>query len=124
MVDNPLRNGGSKKKPATVDELPEVVGNPRREALEKMRAIVKRALPGVVESIKWGQPVYEYRGSNVICFMIYDDHVNFGLFMGAKLKPKRLEGTGKGLRHVKVTRPDDVDEREFTRLAKGAAKLV
>jgi hypothetical protein len=34
--------------------------------------------------------------------MIYKDHVNLEFFQGAKMKSKRLESIGRGLRHVKV----------------------
>ena len=85
---------------------------------------MKKALPQAVETVKWGQPVYTANGKNIICLMLFDDHVNFGLFMGARLKSKRLEGTGKGLRHVKLYEMSDVDEKELTRLAREAAALV
>ena len=50
--------------------------------------------------------------------------MDFGFFMGAKLKSELLEGTGKGLRHIKVKTQEDIDETEFGRLLKDAAKLV
>jgi hypothetical protein len=56
--------------------------------------------------------------------VLFEDHINYGLFMGARLNSKRLEGTGKGLRHVKVYEMKDVDEEEFARLARDAAKLA
>src|ERR1700722_13099092 len=109
---------------ARVDELVGELGSRQREIVEKMRAIVKETLPQVVESVKWGHPVYVYKGKNIITFMFFDDHINYGLFMGAHLKSERLEGTGKGLRHVKVYGMRDVDEKEFSRLARDAAKLA
>jgi hypothetical protein len=111
-------------KDSSVPELISSLGGPRKEMLERMRAVVRRTLPEATETVKWGQPVYSLWGKNIICFMIYDDHVNFGLFMGARLKAARLEGTGKGLRHVKVYTIGDIDEKEFSRLARDAAKLV
>jgi hypothetical protein len=56
--------------------------------------------------------------------MIYSDHVNLGFSMGAKMKSKRLEGTGEGLRHVKVRRLADIDEKELARLLKEAVSLA
>lgn len=47
-----------------------------------------------------------------------------GFFVGAKLKSKKLEGTEKGLRHVKVRSKADIDEAEFSRLLKKAAALA
>ncbi len=123
IILGPIIGDGVKARP-TVPELIDALGSPRREALDKMRRIVRKTLPEAVESVKWGQPVYTLKETNIICFMLYEDHVNFGLFMGAKLRSERLEGTGKGLRHVKVFGVEDVDEKEFSRLAREAAKLV
>jgi hypothetical protein len=109
---------------AAVDEFVVGLGSPQKEVVEKLRAIVKEALPQAVESVKWDHPVYVYRGKNIIAFMVYDDHVNYGLFSGARLKSERLEGTGKGLRHVKVYGMKDIDEKEFARLARDAAKMA
>jgi|GEM_PF-3295666 hypothetical protein len=99
------------------------LGSSNREIVERMRGIVKKALPQAVEPVKWRQPVYSFNGRNIICFMLFDDYVNFGLFIGARLKSKRLEGTGKGLGHVKLYEVRDVDEKEFARLAKEVAAL-
>jgi hypothetical protein len=114
----------AREEPATAEQLVGGLGSPRREIVERMRGIVKKAVPEAVELVKWAQPVYAYKGRNIICFMLFDDHVNFGLFMGAQLESKRLEGTGKGLRHIKVYGMKDVDEKEFARLARDAAALV
>ncbi|MDA4134811.1 MAG: DUF1801 domain-containing protein [Thaumarchaeota archaeon] len=114
----------AKKEGQTVEALVGGLESPNREIVERMRGIVERALPHAVESLKWGQPVYSVKGRNNIRIMLFEDHVNFGLFMGAQLRSKRLEGTGKGLRHVKVYEMDDVDEKKFTRLARGAAALA
>ena len=109
---------------ARIDELVGGLSSQQREIVGKLRAIVKETLPQAVESVKWGHPVYVYKGKNIITLMFFDDHTNYGLFMGARLKSERLEGTGKGLRHVKVYGVKDVDEKEFSRLAMDAAKLA
>jgi hypothetical protein len=111
-------------EPATVEEFVDRLDGPQKEIVEKIRAIVKGTLPQAVETVKWGQPVYVHKGKNIITIMVFDDHVNYGLFMGARLKSERLEGTGKGLRHVKVYGTKDVDEKEFARLAGDAAELA
>ncbi|MDA4113336.1 MAG: DUF1801 domain-containing protein [Thaumarchaeota archaeon] len=111
-------------EPATVEEFVDGLDGPQKEIVEKIRAIVKRTLPQAVETMKWRQPVYVYDGKNIITIMVFEDHINYGLFMGARMKSERLEGTGKGLRHVKVYETKDVDEKEFARLAGDAAELA
>ena len=116
--------GVVKKEPTTVDDLLDGLQTAQREIVVKMRKVVRKTLPDALESVKWGQPVYSLRGKNIICFMMYDDHVNYGLFMGARLRSRRLEGTGKGLRHLKLYKKEDVDEQILAELAREAASLV
>lgn len=107
-----------------IDELLKGV-DPRLGTLSRsLRALIKKSIPEAVEQVKWGNPTYVVNGKNVACIMHYKDHVNLGFFMGAKLKSKRLEGTGKGLRHVKLRRKADIDERGLGRLLKEAAAFV
>ena len=107
-----------------VDELLKDVDSELRPLTQALREVIKRALPTAIEQVKWGNPVYSVNGKNVACIMRYSDHVNLGFFLGSKLKSKRLEGTGKGLRHIKVWDKSDVDESEFGRLLRNAARLV
>lgn len=91
---------------------------------EKFRSIVSKTLPDAVETVKWGNIMSVYNGQNLSWFLFYKDHADFGFFKGAQLKSKLLEGTGKGLRHIKVRSMKDVDEAEFVRLLKDASKLT
>ena len=91
---------------------------------EGVRKVIRKAAPEMHESVKWGNPTYATKGKNTACIMVYKDHVNLGFFQGAKMKSKRLEGTGKGLRHVKVRKLGDIDEKEFSRLLREAVTLA
>jgi hypothetical protein len=108
----------------TVDQLLEEADPPMRALANQLRRIIRKALPKSQELVKWGNPTYLVDGKNVVWIMVYRDHVNLGFFQGAKMKLTRLEGTGKGLRHVKVRRPGEIDEKEFTRLLVQAAVLA
>jgi len=77
-----------------------------------------------METVKWGNITYLLDDRKIAWILFYRDHVDLGFFAGAKLHSKRLEGTGKGLRHVKIRNQDDMDELEFTRLLKEAARTV
>ncbi|TLY10597.1 MAG: DUF1801 domain-containing protein [Thaumarchaeota archaeon] len=83
-----------------IDQLLKTYDPRVRELAQKLRRLVKKTLPGAAETVKWGNPVY------------------------MKLDSKLLEGTGKGIRHIKVRNEDDIKEAEFVRLLKEAAKLV
>lgn len=111
-------------KAKTVDAIMNVLDPRRRKIAEKLRALVKRTLPDAVETVKWGNMTYLLDGKNLSWLIVYKEHLDLGFFMGAKLKSKRLEGTGKDLRHIKVSALSDIDETEFARLLKDAQKLL
>ena len=99
--------------------------NPKTRGLaQRLRKLVQKTLPTVTEVVKWGNPTYMVDGKNVAWMLLYRDHVDLGFFQGASLKSARLEGTGKGLRHLKVYRNDDVDEVEFASLLKRGEALA
>ena len=107
-----------------VDQLLKTYDPHVRELAQKLRRLVKKTLPGAAETVKWGIPVYILDGKNLAWIVGYKDHADLGFFVGAKLDSKLLEGTGKGIRHIKVRNEDDIKEAEFVRLLKEAAKLV
>lgn len=74
-----------------------------REIAQALRMLVRRSAPELREVLKWSNPVWVGNG-NVICLMLYEHHVNLGFFRGAEMVSRFsiIEGTGKGLRHVKV----------------------
>jgi len=115
-----------KKASNDVDAWVKALDPRMRELAQRLRAIIKKAPPNAVKTVKWGAPTYVVKGKNTVAIHDYKDHLNLEFFMGAKLKSKLLEGTGKGLRHIKIRTVDDIEksEIEFTRLLKEAEKLV
>ncbi len=57
--------------------------------------------------------------------MLYADHINLGFFRGAELLSRFpvLEGTGKGLRHVKVHTIAEARRPVIRRVVRAAALL-
>ena len=107
--------------------LQEILGklNPeQKETVEKLRSLTKTALPNVVEIIKWGNITYILGENNLSWILIYSDHVDYGFFKGAELNSQSLEGTGKELRHIRISTDKSLDEKEILRLLKEAAKLT
>jgi uncharacterized protein YdhG (YjbR/CyaY superfamily) len=49
------------KRPKTVAEYISSAPKPLRARLRTIRALVRAAAPGSVESLKWGSPAYSYR---------------------------------------------------------------
>ena len=107
-----------------MDHLLATVDPEMRVLAQQLRRVVREALPNSDELVKWGNPTYLVKGKNVAWIMVYNDHVNLGFFQGARMRSKRLEGTGKGLRHVKVRKSEDIDQKELARLLRKAAALA
>ena len=95
----------------------------QKEIVEKLRFLTKAALPDVVETIKWGNITYLLGENNLAWILIYNDHVDYGFFRGAELNSPSLEGTGKGLRHIRIKDKKSLNEKEIMRLLQEAAKL-
>lgn len=100
------------------------LGPPIRKLAQGVREVVKDAIPEAQKRVKEGNPTYIIKGKNVVNIVHFGDHVNLGFFLGAKLKSKWLEGTGKGLRHIKVKTVEDIDKKEFARLLKEVISLA
>ena len=86
-----------------------------RQICEMLRNMIFVAGPGLKESIKWGNPVYEKRGK-IFYLSANDRYVSLGFFTGARLTDPegRIEGTGKSMRHVKVKALEDIDMDRFS----------
>ncbi|MCI4318971.1 MAG: DUF1801 domain-containing protein [Thermoplasmata archaeon] len=97
---------------------------PMRTIAQALQSKIRRTAPELRETLMWQNPVWRGR-KPVLCLMLYDDHVNLGLFHGAKLttKYRRLEGTGKGMRHMKVRSVDEAKDPTLAGLIRDAVKL-
>ncbi|WP_426700076.1 DUF1801 domain-containing protein [Rhodanobacter sp. Col0626] len=108
---------------ARIDQL----GGWRGETLARVRALIKRALPDVVEEWKWrGVPVWYHAG--MICTgEAYKDHVKMTFAKGASLDDPSglfnasLEGNAR--RAIDIHEHEKVDEKALMALIRAAAAL-
>ncbi len=114
----------AKDRGGTVADYLAGLGGWQRAVAGRLRTLVKGAAPDAVESIKWGQPVFEVNGP--FCYLrAFSTSVNFGFWRGADLAdPHRLlQGTGGKMRHVKLSGPGDLDAAALRSLVKQAVAL-
>jgi hypothetical protein len=92
--------------------------------LRALRGFVRRAAPKLEESVKWGNGCWVKGGAPVSYAYSAEDHVQFGFFRGAALSDPRglLEGKGQYVRHVKLRRPADLDEKALGALLRQALR--
>jgi hypothetical protein len=99
----------------------------RGKTLAHVRALIKQAIPEVVEEWKWrGVPVWEHDG--IICTgETYKSVVKLTFAKGASLKdPKGLFNSsleGNTRRAIDIHEGDEIDEKAFKTLIRAAAAL-
>jgi len=91
--------------------------------IRTLRRFVKHAAPQLVESVKWGNGVWVKGTAPVSYVYSAPDHVQFGFFRGAKLKDPKglLRGKGAYVRHVRLTKTAEIDEKALRTLLKQAS---
>jgi hypothetical protein len=130
------------KKYASFDDYLDDQPPKNRSIIRALRRFVKRAEPGLEESVKWGNGCWvkgkktkekepkpkvskeKVKKAPVAYVYSAPDHVQFGFLNGSALKDPKgiLEGNGQYVRHVKVRKPSDIDEPAFKEFLRQAAR--
>ena len=122
-----------KKSPATgespsklIDARIEELGDWRGNTLSRLRGLIRRADPDVVEEWKWGVPVWSHDG--IICTgETYKSVVKLTFARGAALKdPARLFNSsleGNTRRAIDVREGETIDEEALEVLVRAGAAL-
>lgn len=123
----PKRTGGADAPARLIDAKIESLGDWRGETLARIRALVKKAIPGVVEEWKWrGVPVW-YRDGMICTGETYKDHVKMTFAKGARLDdPKRLFNAsldGNVRRAIDFREGDAIEADALMALLRAAAAL-
>jgi hypothetical protein len=95
-----------------------------RAIIRALRLFVKRVEPGLEESVKWGNGCW-VKGKVPISY-VYSapDHVQFGFIRGSALKDPEglLVGNGQYVRHVKIRKTSEIDEKVLKGFLREAAR--
>ena len=97
----------------------------QRAILETLRKLIDEAAPQAQSSIKWGMPFYTLEGTMMCALSAHKSHVNLILAgpPGAFKDPQgRLEGKGKGGRHLKLRTVEDLPKAAVRAWLRTAAK--
>lgn len=113
--------------PTLIDQKIAELGDWRGETLAHVRALIKRAVPDVVETWKWrGVPVWEMNG--IICTgETYKSVVKLTFSKGASLPdPQKLFNAsleGNARRAIDISQGAAIDEEALMELVREAARL-
>ena len=112
------------------DEIVSSVSPHARQLAERARTLIQTVYPAVVE-VPWprqrviGYGVGPKKMSEHFCYLsVSKDHINVGFMYGAELPDpeKLLEGSGKLLRHVRITQPDQLSNPALRELIEVASR--
>lgn len=95
-----------------------------RVIIRALRRFVKRAEPGLVEAVKWGNGVWVRAKRPVAYVYSATGYVQFGFFNGAALRDSEglLEGKGQYVRHAKIHNASALRKPAYKALLKQAAR--
>ena len=86
------------------------------EGLDYLKSIINKA--PLEETVKWGAPVYTYKGKNVLGVMGFKDYFALWFYKGVFLKDEAevlvnasAEGTTKSLRQWRFASKDEINEK-------------
>jgi hypothetical protein len=92
----------------------------------QVRDIFLSADKKITESIRWRQLTFSYKSDIAFIYTFPKvDYMNLGFMKAVQLSdPKKLfEGTGKGMRHIKLRTEKDISARQIKAWAKEAMKI-
>jgi len=95
-----------------------------RSIIRALRTFVKRVAPQLQESVKWGNGCWLDGKTPVAYVYSAPDHVHFGFVRGSALKDPKglLQGNSQYVRHIKVFKRAEINERAFGALLRQAMK--
>lgn len=98
----------------------------QREMARAVHGTVLAAQPSFSPTVKWGNLVYMHSGSNLLALMPHKSHLNLQVFNGAALAQRfpQLEGTGKGLRHLKLRYRQEADPDLIAALVNASVEIA
>jgi hypothetical protein len=90
--------------------------------VRELDALVRRAAPSLVASLKWGNLTYHH-ARNVCALVAHRRHLNLQVWGGATIPDPAglLTGTGRSMRHVKLAAGQALNRRAVAALIRAAA---
>jgi len=84
----------------------------QQEVLETLRRLIHKTIPETTEDLKWGMPVFTK--TKIFTYLrSTKNHVALGFYNLERINDSQelLEGTGKNMKHLKIKKVTDIDEK-------------
>ena len=94
-----------------------------KEILTELRKLILSIAPKADEQFKWSRPVYALNKD--FCYLkTTKKHVTLGFFEFDKIKTNSnlIEGTGKSMRHIKLTTVKEIIDFELSKMIEEVLK--
>ena len=97
----------------------------KREAGQKLDAIITEAVPGVAKAVKWNSPFYGMeRDVWFLSFHCMTAYVKVAFFRGAALDPLPPGASKqKDVRYLDIRETDEIDTAQFAEWVRQASRL-
>ena len=94
-----------------------------QEILTELRKLIFSIAPNTTEQFKWSRPVYGM-DKDFCYFKTTKKHVTFGFFEFNKIKTNKhlIEGTGKSMRHVKLSDVSEIKDLQIKEMIEEVLK--
>jgi len=100
-----------------IDDYINQQASPQKEICQNLRRLILKTFPDIKEEMKWGVPVF---GDGKFYIGALRDHVNLGFSIKGLGKEDiaLFDGSGKMMRHIKVDKMENIDEKRIIELLK------
>ena len=91
--------------------------SPQKEICQYLRRLVLKTFPDAKEEMKWGVPAF---ADGKFYIVALKDHVNLGFpIKGLRKEDMALfDGGGKTMKHIKIDKIENIDEKRIVELLK------
>jgi len=98
----------------------------QKDMARRLRELVSAAAPELMSSVKWGNLMFTHEGTHAVAIVMHKDHANLQIFNGAALADRypELEGSGKGVRHLRFRYRYPVDEELVREVVRACVELM
>jgi hypothetical protein len=98
----------------------------QKDMARRLRELVVAASPELASSVKWGNLMFTHEGTHAVAIVMHKDHANLQIFNGASLADRfpELEGSGKGVRHLRFRYRYPVDEEVVREVVQACVEMM